>query len=222
MTDRAIYKVLSILSQLQFDEDNPSIHRLKRSLECGEWESAYKKWQQTGNFGSEEQFFLWLVEWLQIKIDENGVKYKRIIATGDLAVIGLTYNCKSNVVIPPTYDGITVSEIDSDAFYSGINVKSIALPNTIKKLGDNCFCFCRSLTNIVIPPSVMYIGNECFRHCKNLQLINIPISVKYVGAAAFGYCEKLYIFCEAQTQPIKWNKYWNESNCKVFWGVSKS
>ena len=64
------------------------------------------------------------------------------------------------------------------------NLKSVTLPSTIEKIGDNAFNS-TALTSIVIPDGCGELGADCFTSCKSLKDIYVPSSVYDVGDDAF-------------------------------------
>jgi hypothetical protein len=88
----------------------------------------------------------------------------------------------------------------------------------VKRIGNEAFLSCASLTEIIIPNSVTSIGDWAFSGCSNLTEITIPNSVTSIGTLAFMECNKLTIYCEAKSKPESWNGSWNPSNCPVVWG----
>ena len=99
-----------------------------------------------------------------------------------------------NIVIPSSYKGVTVTAIADNGFnvdYYRSKIKSITIPDTIKKIGSSAFSQCSYLTNIIIPDSVTSIGYEAFRGCAALTSITIPDSVTSIGGYAFAYCTGL-------------------------------
>lgn len=100
-----------------------------------------------------------------------------------------------NIVIPSSYQGVTVTAIADNGFnvYSSISskIKSITIPDTIKKIGSSAFANCDNLTSVTIPDSVTSIGNSAFAYCKGLTSVTIPGSVTSIGEGAFYGCNKL-------------------------------
>lgn len=113
------------------------------------------------------------------------------------SVTGLDNENSTSVTIPSKYFGLPVIGIDGYAF-SG----------------------CSALTSVTIPDSVLRIGYGAFKDCRGLTKIIIPDSVTDIDSHAFEGCNNLTIYCETETQPKKWSKYWNSSNCPVVWGYT--
>ena len=65
------------------------------------------------------------------------------------------------------------------------------IPNSVTKIGDSAFCYCKSLTSVTIPNSVIEIENSAFNGCASLRSITIPDSVTKIGDSAFDFCESL-------------------------------
>ena len=61
----------------------------------------------------------------------------------------------------------------------------------VRRLGDNAFWDCSSLTSITIPEGVTEIGGDAFSGCSSLTSINIPNSVTKIGGSAFWGCLSL-------------------------------
>lgn len=98
------------------------------------------------------------------------------------------YNCGASgghAVIPST-----VSSIGYYAFattkYDSIEINATSL----SELPQNCFTK-SSIAVFTLPQSVTKIGNNCFASCYNMSSINIPSSLNSIGTAAFVYCSSL-------------------------------
>ncbi len=107
------------------------------------------------------------------------------------------------------FTGLT--QIDDNAFYECICLKSIIIPKNVTSIGNQAFQSC-VLTSIDIPNSVTSIGTWAFAGCP-IAAVNIPNSVTYIaneafygsgltsitigngvtsiGAGTFGYCNNL-------------------------------
>ena len=96
---------------------------------------------------------------------------------------------KQNVNIPPTIQGLPVTEIWKNAFYNCENITSVTIPDGVTSLSG--FYGCKSLESINIPNSVTSIKGSAFYFCSSLKNITIPDSVTSIGAYAFYECKKL-------------------------------
>ena len=118
-----------------------------------------------------------------------------------------------SVIIPNS-----VKKIGDSAFYNCTSLKSIIIPNSVEKIGWYTFESCLSLESVIIPDSVEEIGYGAFYNCKSLKSIIIPNSVEIIRNFTFSYCPNLTIYCEAESQPDGWDKKWNPGNRPVVWG----
>jgi uncharacterized repeat protein (TIGR02543 family) len=92
----------------------------------------------------------------------------------------------TSVTIPDT-----VTSIGSFAFYNCLSLVNISIPDSVTSIGDSAFAYCTSLPNITLPPNLSSIGNSTFQYCQALTAITIPSSVTSIGSFAFYYCSSL-------------------------------
>ena len=92
-----------------------------------------------------------------------------------------------------TENGVEIgTEVISDtAFMDCTNLKSIVLPNTVKKLGNSIFRGCIKLTNVVLSKNITSVGHQTFLNCLNLENIIIPGGVTKLEGEVFANCSKL-------------------------------
>ena len=108
---------------------------------------------------------------------------------GNLSLSGFTGDVV-DVVIPGEYDGVKVVEIGNDCFKSCTTLKSVQLPDGIKRIGDHAFSNCTNLTSINIPESVEEIGDYCFSNTGVLE--KTSNGIYYVGKWAVQYDRSNY------------------------------
>lgn len=122
----------------------------------------------------------------KLKTDENGEFYYSVAAEG------FTSFMKGKVVIPETYEGYPVKEIEDQAF-SGTAITKITIPSTIEKIGTAAFSYNSSLTEVVFAEGSVIdkISWGAFAYCLNLKSFTVPSSVKTVDGMAFYGCENL-------------------------------
>lgn len=73
-------------------------------------------------------------------------------------------------------------------FVRKTKLKTLVIPDEVKRIGWGEFCRCRDLTKVTLPSSVTYIGDYAFSWCGGLTGITIPDSVTYIGDTAFYEC----------------------------------
>ncbi len=67
-----------------------------------------------------------------------------------------------------------------------VNLTSIALPESVKSIGEGAFASC-GITSIIIPSHVTNIGAKAFKEC-GITSITIPSGVTSIGSEAFSRC----------------------------------
>ncbi len=71
------------------------------------------------------------------------------------------------------------------------NLKSVSLPQSLTRIGDNAFAYATALDDIVIPSGVSDVGASAFRGCTALREANIPAGVASVAESTFYGCTAL-------------------------------
>ena len=104
-----------------------------------------------------------------------------------------------NIYIP---DGVT--KIDNYACDEYLvegddKIHEIHISSTVKKLGKNCFNFCR-IEDLIIPETVKSIPEHCFESCNNLTNITIPLNETRVMYSDKIFNDKSH-FCQAIRTP---------------------
>ncbi|MBR7001634.1 MAG: leucine-rich repeat protein, partial [Neisseriaceae bacterium] len=68
--------------------------------------------------------------------------------------------------------------------------------------------------------SVVAINDAAFAESIDLKSVTIPNAVKTIGRDAFRNCIHLTaIYCQAKSEPMGWDVYWNPNKYKVVWGA---
>ena len=119
----------------------------------------------------------------------QGVRY-RVSSHGTYAeVIG--YNgTEPEVQIADTYNGLPVKTICEKAFFQN-DITSVSIPDSVTRIENAAFAWCRRLTDVEIPDSVISIGDAAFYYCDGLTSAVIGDGVTSIGRDAFWSCSSL-------------------------------
>ncbi len=122
---------------------------------------------------------------LKFTLSSDGEYY--LVGAKDTSITG-------EVVIPATYEGLPVRQVNSYGFEECTGITKVTLPEGIERLSTGAFLD-SGLTEIVLPSTLKYIAHTVFRGCTNLKNIDIPDSVTHIGENAFAFTglEKLVI-----------------------------
>lgn len=71
--------------------------------------------------------------------------------------------------IPSSIDGYTVTVIGNNAFENNNNLISVTIPDTVTTIFKEAFAYCSNLQNITLPNSIEMIDYGVFRDCINLK-----------------------------------------------------
>lgn len=97
----------------------------------------------------------------------------------------------TTVVIPPTYEGLPITEILSDGFKNHAMI-SVEIPNSVTRIGGSAFSNCNNLTSIEFGENSKLLSIDGFAFYKSgLTSIEIPNGVTRIGMHAFLYCSNL-------------------------------
>ena len=104
-----------------------------------------------------------------------------------------SYYKLTSVTIPSSinYNDVTYTVTSIDGWIFGDNcleLESVYLPNSLIRIGEYAFSFCRSLTNVDIPNSVTEIGQYAFG-----EVPNVTYSGSATGAPWGAHCLNGYV-----------------------------
>lgn len=86
-----------------------------------------------------------------------------------------------------------VENVGKSAFLE-INLTSVKIAGSVKKIGDYAFSTCTLLPKVIIPEGTQYIGKKAFEDCRVLSYMQIPNSVTYIAEDAFYKSDKVVIY----------------------------
>ncbi len=100
----------------------------------------------------------------------DGLEYE--IADGEVTITDYTGSA-TELDIPSTIEGYSVTAIGENAFFFNSSLESITIPESVTNIADYAFAWTSKLTNITIPESVTSIGVGIFGHCTKLENITV-------------------------------------------------
>lgn len=77
-------------------------------------------------------------------------------------------------------DDAKCEAIGSNAF-KGCNIKNLALPSSLKTIGEYAFWTNRSIEHLVIPEGVTTLGSNCFQDWAALKTVELPSTLTSIG-----------------------------------------
>ena len=85
----------------------------------------------------------------------------------------------------------TVKKIGNSAFEGCSSLKSISIPGSVTEIGKYAFSVCNNLTSVILGDGVTKIDNNAFNSCSELKSVTFPKSLRSIGLWAFAGCEQL-------------------------------
>ena len=86
------------------------------------------------------------------------------------------------------HEGITT--IGDKSFYN-VWIKSLALPETLTKIGSYAFLYCENIPVVVLPDSIVDVGVGAFSCCRSLKSVELSAGMTEIGEGVFSNDEKL-------------------------------
>ena len=113
----------------------------------------------------------------------------------DGCLLGI-YGVRDYIKIPDTVKRIEKGDRLSStnfrsSFYYEEPIRTIEFPKSVIEVGDYFFHLYKSVEKIILNEGIKKLGEGCFCDCRSLKEINIPDSVEEIGADAFKYCENV-------------------------------
>lgn len=135
----------------------------------------------------------------------NSGDYEYAINDNNKAVITRYIGSDSEITVPETIDGFTVTEIADYAFTSNDGyirgclesiidknqIISVTLPSSVNKIGIFSFAFNSAMKTLNLPEGLTEIPYAAVCNATSLESVKLPDSVKRIGSSAFFNCFSL-------------------------------
>ena len=112
-------------------------------------------------------------EAIPILIPSEGLAFTLNSDQQSYSVTGIGTCTDTDIIIPSTYNDLSVTNIGNSAFGYRTSLTSIVIPDSVTNIGKWAFYDCTSLTSIEIPDSVTSIGGSAFSGCTSLTSIEV-------------------------------------------------
>lgn len=93
--------------------------------------------------------------------------------------------------VPGTWGERTVESLGSWAFQNRYELRELALPEGLTRIGPYCFVGCKNLVSISLPSTLTEIGSYAFYNCAHLEEIELPEGISMIESGTFSGCVQL-------------------------------
>jgi sorbitol-specific phosphotransferase system component IIA len=124
--------------------------------------------------------------------DANGMTY--ICATGSKIATLFVGKNESDVVVPSTVSGYTVTGIDRRAFYGFSSLVNLTVSENVSIIGPEAFRDCSSLKTAKLPASLTSIKSKAFNGCSNLARVVSKVQTPFsISDDVFSSAKYLFV-----------------------------
>ena len=82
-------------------------------------------------------------------------------------------------------------DVMGDALSYSSHLRSIVLPERVKRIANNALRGCGNLEEVIMPPGVRSLGDNAFNCCYKLEYIALPEGLESIGEGCFDGCSEL-------------------------------
>lgn len=97
----------------------------------------------------------------------------------------------SELVIPDTVYGYTVTSIAPRVFYENKTLEEVYLPDTINSIGLYAFAFCEKLKSTTLGENVTFLADNVFFGCPALEQAVVNCNIETLPTGTFEKCAAL-------------------------------
>lgn len=112
------------------------------------------------------------------------------LANGEYEIAKFVGFEEENMEIPSEINGQRVVGIADGAFFQLNTLTNLKIAEGIRYIGERAFCLCSDLESVALPNTLEKMGSNCFEQTK-IDEIHVPDSVVALGEGCFNYCTKL-------------------------------
>lgn len=124
----------------------------------------------------------YVIEPTEPDIVENGFSYY-IINSNELMVTEYSGDSK-NITIPETYNSYSITSIGPNAF-SDSDIETVTMSDSVTEIQSYAFSSCKNLRSVTLSNNLKKLDTSVFFLCTSLEKIDIPESVEDLGIYTF-------------------------------------
>ena len=91
-------------------------------------------------------------------------------------VLTAYFGSEAEASVPESIDGYAVAEIGEEMFAHNAHIRSVALPESLRRISDRAFYDCTNLEKVTIPDGIEFAGEDLFKDCKKLEHIVLCVT----------------------------------------------
>ena len=121
--------------------------------------------------------------------------------------------CPVTAIAPRAFEGCTalrrvalplsLRQIGEMAFSGCIHLTHLVIPGGVQRVGTLAFAKCAGLRRVRIEPGVQALGPSCFSKCTGLERVDVPASLASFGGGVFFGCGRQLCLHGAQDAPAQ-------------------
>lgn len=115
-----------------------------------------------------------------------GLAYKLSSDGSYYSVSGIGSCTDTDLVIPPTYEGLPVKAIEANAFYANDSITSVTTLSSMERIGEYAFFNCYSIGEITLSEGLVTVDKYAFFGCLYVTFLDLPDSLVTIDAYGFG------------------------------------
>lgn len=121
--------------------------------------------------------------------------------------------CPVTAIAPRAFEGCTalrrvalplsLRQIGEMAFSGCIHLTQLVIPGGVQRVGTLAFAKCAGLRRVRIEPGVQALGPSCFSKCTGLERVDVPASLASFGGGVFFGCGRQLCLHGAKDAPAQ-------------------
>lgn len=97
----------------------------------------------------------------------------------------------TDISIPSEHNGVPVTDLNYEAFGDAVYLRSVYVPDSVKRIWGCCFARCSSLEKVRLPETLYMFSSYIFWECSSLKEVTFPKNITELPVACFMGCSSL-------------------------------